>query len=50
MPVTFSGNIRPYFTALDRQMMMDVSHTGDFTIAGSSPSAIELQEDTQFHT
>jgi hypothetical protein len=31
-PVSFSATIKPYFTQLDRTMMMDSSHTGGFTI------------------
>lgn len=30
--VTFSGTIKPYFTQLDREMMMDANHTAGFTI------------------
>lgn len=41
MPVTFSGNIKPYFTALDRQMMMDGSHTGGFTTDLWDPAQVQ---------
>jgi hypothetical protein len=31
-PVSFAATIKPYFTQLDRQMMMDSTHTAGFTI------------------
>lgn len=43
--VTFSGTIKPYFTALDRQMMMDAGHTGGFTLDLWDPVQVQQNFD-----
>ena len=41
MATSFAADIKPYFTQLDREKMMDANHTGGFTLDLWSLSDVE---------
>ena len=48
-PVSFAATIKPYFTALDRQQMMDAGHTGESTLDLWDPGQVQQNFDSIFN-